>query len=243
LTWQTTAGTPVALPAVADQHGPADRVIRDDEYEVHTWLSNFLAKDGKVHFVYAAQCHPPREHYLRVDLKTARRDVDLWPAFRGERLEVAGLDGFFASRCSLPNAPLYCVMGSQGRLACLASDDNGQSWYDYAVSDTAYSLYAVGGCREVTEDGWIIGSFTDSREQPPQRVGQSHVYFFCVRGGLSRADVSAVHYADGTATLKFAAIRGQPEAVRLGFGDGTWGDWRDFRPEVVSRTSSRPTRF
>jgi hypothetical protein len=242
-TWQTMAGRAVALPAIADQHGPADRVIRDDEYEVHTWLSSFLAKDGKLHFTYLAQSQPPREHYLRCDLATARRDVDIWPKFCGERIELQGLDGFFASRASLPDAPLYCVMGSQGRLACLASDDNGHTWYDYALSDKSFRLYAVGGCRELTEDGWIIGSFTDARDEPPNRVGQSHVYFFRTRAGLSRAKVSDVQWRSGTATLKLSSIRGQPEAIRLDDGSGSWGDWTKFRPEMTLAIPSRPTRF
>jgi hypothetical protein len=180
-TWQKLDGTPLELPVVADQHGPADRITLEDEYEVHTWLSNFLVKDGKLHFVYLAQSQPSREHYVRYDLKTAQRDLDLWPDFRGEQISLRGLDGFFASRASQPDAPLYCVMADQGRLACLASDDNGATWYDYAVSEKTFTLYAIGGCREITSDGYIIGSFTDTSPGSDPRV-----YFFKIRAGLSR---------------------------------------------------------
>jgi hypothetical protein len=41
------------------------------------------------------------------------------------------------------------------------SRDNGATWQDHAVSEPFRQPYAVGGAREVTPDGWIIGSFTD----------------------------------------------------------------------------------
>jgi len=59
------------------------------------------------------------------------------------------------------------------RLVCLVSDDNGNTWRDHAVSDVLINPYAIGGCRKVTADGWIIGSFTD---QTPEGGGK--VYFF-----------------------------------------------------------------
>jgi hypothetical protein len=180
-TWQKLDGTPVELPVVADQHGPADRLTLDDEYEVHTWLSSFMAKEGKLHFLYLAQSQPPRQHYVRYDLLTARRDLDLWPEFRGEQIAVSGLDGFLASRSDQPQAPLYCVMPSGGHLACLASDDQGETWYDYALSEETFHPYALGGCREVTSEGDIIGSFTDN---PPG--AQPRVIFFKIRAGLRR---------------------------------------------------------
>ncbi len=176
-TWQTLRGQPVALPAIADQHGPTDRIIRDDEYEVHTWLSNFLALEGKIHFVYLAQSKPPREHYLRIDLKSGRRDVDVWPDVKGEKLELQGLDGFFASRAVDSSCPLYCVLASRGHLACLANNDNGRTWHDHAVSDATFHLYAVGGCRELANDGTILGAFTDYRDSAANSGGGS-LYFF-----------------------------------------------------------------
>ena len=179
-TWRKMDGTPLELPVVADHQGPTDGLIREDEYPVQTWLSNVLARDGKLHFVYQAQTRPARQHYVRFDLETARRDVDLWPALGGERLSLQGMDGFLASSPSSPHAPLYCVMSEQGRLACLASDDNGATWYDYAVSETTFRPYAIGGCRELTRDGGIIGSFTHlPADSAPQ------VYFFKIKGGLS----------------------------------------------------------
>jgi hypothetical protein len=241
-TWQTMKGRPIALPAMADQHGPTDQVIRKDEYQTHTWLSNFLAKDGKLHFLYQAQNVPPRQHYLRYDLPSGNRDVDIWPTFRGQRIALMGLDGFLTSRASFPGAPLYCVMANQGHIACLASDDNGQTWYDYASSRDTYSPYAIGGCRELTADGWIIGSFSDNRGSgqgsPPSRV-----FFIKIRGGLSRARVVAQKSEGGTTTLRFEEVRGQPEEIRLGHGEGTWGPWKPFQLEIVEKTETPPQQY
>lgn len=180
-TWQKLDGSPLELPVVADQHGPADCLILEDEFEVHTWLSSFMAKNGKLHFIYQAQTQPPRQHYVRYDLAMARRDLDLWPEFRGEQIALGGLDGFLASRSDQPDFPLYGILSSQGRLGCLASDDNGATWYDYARSEETFHPYAIGGCREVTSDGYIIGSFTDN---PPGR--DPRVMFFKIRAGLRR---------------------------------------------------------
>src|SRR5262245_61260802 len=127
--WEKLDGTPIALPVVADEGGPADRVTRDDEFEAHTWLSSFLVKDGKLHFVYLAQTGPPRQHYVRYDLKSGKKDRDISPNFEGQEISLRSLDGFFATQKSLASAPLYCVLAEAegGRLACLASDDNGQT--------------------------------------------------------------------------------------------------------------------
>jgi len=173
--WRTMGGQPVQPPVIADEGGPADRVTLEDESNVHTWLSSFLVKDGKAHFLYLAQTNPPRQHYVRYDLRTAKRERDVQPEFKGGQLSLRSLDGFFATRAAEPGATLYCVSRDAGasRLACLASDDNGDTWRDYAVSEKVTNPYAIGGCREVTTDGWIIGSFTD---QMP--TNGAKVYFF-----------------------------------------------------------------
>ena len=242
--WETLHGAPLELPVVADQGGPSDRITRDDEFEAHTWLSSFMAKDGKVHFVYLAQTDPPREHYARCDLKTGARDVDIWPEFSGERISLRGLDGFFATRASLPGAPLYCVASAQGRIGCLASDDNGQTWYDYALSEDAYTTYSIGGCRELTADGFVIGSFTDRLASPQDTGGQSHVYFFKVQAGLSQARVIEAVEEGGRTQVRFADAHGQPTQVRFRAADGPWSTWRPFAAAVEIRIEGgRPTRY
>ncbi len=195
-TWRKMDGTPLDLPVVADYHGPADQVNLDDEYDHHTWLSSFMVKGGKLHFVYkyAAPGDRARQHYVRYDVKTARREVDVWPEFKGDRISLSHVDGFFASRAEWPGSPLYCVLAQDGRVACLRSDDNGEGWQDHAISERRFAThekmsnpYAIGGCREVTADGYVIGSFTDRIPDPDQVSdltapgAAAPVYFFKFR--------------------------------------------------------------
>jgi len=179
--WRNLDGTPVATPVTGDDTGPTLLVSRDDEFEVHTFLANMLVHSGKVHFTYLAQSQPQREHYLRYDVATGKRDVNLWPEFKGETIKLSGLDGFFASRANDPKAPLYCVMPWQGHVACLESTDNGASWHDYARSEGTYNPYSIGGSREISADGYIIGTFTDSIASPANLDPQCKVYLIKIK--------------------------------------------------------------
>ncbi|MBM4080371.1 MAG: hypothetical protein FJ278_11780 [Planctomycetes bacterium] len=179
-TWRAMAGQPVTLPVIADHGGLADRITLDDEFEVHTWLSSFLIKGGKAHFLYLARTEPVRQHYVRYDLATGQRDFDRQPEFRGDKLAIRNLDGFFATRSESPNSPLFCISRDERdpRLVCLASDDNGATWRDHAVSAPFKRAYSIGGCREVTPDGWIIGSFTDVTGEQKDGWPGGRVHFF-----------------------------------------------------------------
>jgi len=42
-------------------------------------------KGGKAHFLYLTQSQPPRQHYVRYDLKSGKRDLDISPRFQGSR--------------------------------------------------------------------------------------------------------------------------------------------------------------
>ena len=164
LTWQKPDGTVLSLPIVSDETGPTDRITLDDEFDVHTWLWTLIVKNGKVHLPYRATTDPYRQHYVRFDLATAKKDLDIYPVWKGETISFLDLDGFCATRVSQSDFPIYCVSGTvDNRLGVLVSYDNGTSWHDYAVSDfNDQNLYAIGGAREVTADGYIIGSYTDA---------------------------------------------------------------------------------
>jgi hypothetical protein len=167
---------------VSDDTGPALRISLDDEFQLHTWLSSFFAKRGKVHFLYLAQGQPPRQHYMRYDIATGRRDVDLQPEFQGQSMRILSLDGFFASRADRPDSPLYCIGHDGGRVTCLVSRDNGQSWHDHARSEQSFdNLYALGGCRELSDDGWILGTFTDTVGKNLTTDRTSKVWFLKIR--------------------------------------------------------------
>jgi hypothetical protein len=178
VTWRKMDGTPLELPIIADDSGPTDRISLDDEFEVHTWLSSFIVREGKIHFLYQAQKNPAEQHYVRYDLKTARREQDTTPRFKSDAIELSGLDGFFAASRSA----LYCVGHTpDGRVGCLVSEDNGRTWSDHAVSRKIESLYALGGCRAVTADGYVVGSFTDNQTSSTDAGGTARVYFFRIR--------------------------------------------------------------
>lgn len=199
--WETLEGAKLTPPMVADNHGPTQRVSRDDEFEYHTWLASCMARNGKLHFTYHyPDPGAPRQHYTRYDLASGRKERDIWDEFRGERLAPSHNDGFFATRAATPGTPLYCVLAQAGRLVCLASDDNGETWHDHAVSERCFPTdkeltnpYALGGCRELTAGGEIVGSFTD-RIPDPQNVQRlispgsvAPVYFFRIRTESSGA--------------------------------------------------------
>jgi hypothetical protein len=181
--WRSMKSTPVTMPVVADEGGPADRITHDDEFEAHTWLSSFFARGNKAHFLYLAQTTPPRQHYMRFDIATATRELDLQPDFKGETLALRNLDGFFATKGLDPNAPIYVTSRDTpaNRLACLVSHDSGTTWRDYAVSPEVSNLYAIGGLREVTPDGWVLGSFTEQLGPTTDPGGGSKVHFFRFR--------------------------------------------------------------
>ena len=239
--WRRMDGAPLEIPVAVDDTGPTDRITLDDEFEVHTWLSNLLVKDGKAHFAYAAQAESWRQHYVHYDLATGERDVDLYPTFEGEEIRLASLDGFFASRATLPEAPLYYVSRAGGRLGCLASDDNGETWYDYAVSEESWNPYSIGGARELTADGAIVGTFTDFRLEDGRDVSQVH--FFRIQGGLSRARLEIDGDADGGGSLRFHEVRGLPETVRFRDRSGDWGDWRPFEEAMEADPGGPPGHF
>lgn len=168
-TWMDLKGHVLQIPVVVDDSGPTDRITLNDEFEVHTWLSSFMVFQNKLHFIYLAQTSPSRQHYVRIDPRTGEREVDAISEFKGEKLAPKGLDGFFASG----GGRIFCVHQQDGKLVCISSCDNGLSWKDVAVSDNQFNPYSINGCRHVTPDGYIIGSFTDQASGG----GPSKVYF------------------------------------------------------------------
>lgn len=179
-TWRNLDGAPLTTPVVADDTGPAMCITWDDEFENHTWLSSVRVKNGKLHFVYLAQRTPSRQHYMRYDIAAAKRDMDLQPEFAGGMIRLSGLDGFFAARSGKSDSPLFCVMQDAGRIACLVSRDNGGSWQDFARSTQAFRPYAIGGYREITEEGHVIGSFTE-QGSPDILARDTKVFFFRIK--------------------------------------------------------------
>lgn len=166
-TWEKptglTTGVTLVHPIIADESGPSIRITLDDEFEVHTWLETFLVKSDKVHFMYYARDPKNRMHYVRYNLTTASIDLNIYPTFSGETISLATLDGFCTTGPSTQN--IYCVGKSISpyAVAVLKSGDNGVTWHDHSISSTQTDeIYALGGSPQVTSDGYIIGSYTQS---------------------------------------------------------------------------------
>jgi hypothetical protein len=173
LTWRKLDGTPLPADPVPDDTGPTDRISLDDEFQTSTWLANMLIKDGKVHFIYLGKAM----HYLRYDLASGKKDVQLdGKELSGETISLSHGSGLLAARRDKPGSPLFLVTRNpaRGTLSCLISRNNGQTWSDHAETDRQFNdNYAVGGAGQVTDDGHIIGSFTDR--------GHREIWFYRIK--------------------------------------------------------------
>jgi hypothetical protein len=183
-TWVTLDGQPLKLPIVSDETGPTTRISYDDELDVHSWLSAFLFKQGKLHFVYWAKTSPERQRYLRYDAATGKKELDIEPIFAGRAPKIPNDSGVLMTDRANPESPLYFVstVDDRKRLACLISADNGGTWREYAISDRVFPfrVYSIGGARNLTADGDLIGTFTDVRESAKlyTEADSGTVYFF-----------------------------------------------------------------
>lgn len=175
LSWRKLNGAKLPNNPVPDDTGPTDRISLDDEFEINSWLANMLVKDGKLHFLYRGKSM----HYFRYDRRTGKKEVAFdGKQFSGSNIVLSHVSGLLASRSEQPGSPLYCVARDPARrtIACLISRDNGSSWSDYAVAQREFlGNYATGGARQVTEDGYVIGSFTEHT-----RIG-SKIWFYRIK--------------------------------------------------------------
>jgi hypothetical protein len=183
-TWQAFDGKPVELPAVADDAGPATLISSADEFDVHTWLSAFMAKGGKLHFVYWASTKPARQWYIRYDVATGKRDIEMEQIFSNAKMSQPNDSGAFVANRKEPDSRLFFVstVDDRSRLACLVSDDNGQTWHEHAVSEKTFPgrVYSIGAARDLTPAGDIVGTFTVVKGEPKlyQDDNSGSVYFF-----------------------------------------------------------------
>ena len=209
ISWKTLEGQSLELPIVDDDTGPATRISRDDEMDVHTFLSAFMAKDGKLHFVYWSENSPQRQRFLRYDGATGKKEIDIEPLFRKRTNAKPNDSGVLVANRLKRNSTLYFVstIEDRKRLACLASQDNGKTWREYAVSDRAFKtrVYSIGAAREITDDGWIVGTFTEvgKRAKTYFEPNSGRVYFF-------RIKARTVDRAPGEYRIETIAGNGQP---------------------------------
>jgi hypothetical protein len=163
--WEKPNGAKLSIPVVADETGPTDEIVPSSEFPVNTWLWNMVAKNGKINLPYTAQIdgNTWNQHYVRYDLATAKIDLNISPKWGGRNIFLNNSNGFCTTKLKDKNFPLYCISRSGAwRLYVIVSYDNGTTWNDYAQSDfNTQNIYAIGGAREITSDGYIIGTYTD----------------------------------------------------------------------------------
>ncbi len=186
ITWEKPTGLNtgqiLTRPINPSESGPTVKITLDDETissSYKNWLSTFIVKAGKVHFVYHADS-PNRQHYVRYDLALANIDLNIHPTFKGDTISVANLDGFCTTQKGV-GSKIYCINMSINpyTIAVLRSDDNGSTWHDHAIASaltSEFSVYALGGSPQITSDGFIIGSYTENNSS----TSTSTVKFFKV---------------------------------------------------------------
>jgi hypothetical protein len=220
-TWTTLDGKPLTVPIVSDETGPTTRISHDDELklQVHSWLSAFLFKKGKLHFVYWAKTSPERQRYLRYDAVTGQKELDIEPIFAHHAPKQPNDSGVLITDLANPESPMFFVstLDDRKRLASLVSTDNGTTWREFAISDRVFShrIYSIGGARHLTSAGEIIGTFTDVPESAKvyTEPDSGTVFFFRIPTQRS-----------GSATIQYR--------IETIAGNGGTGDTPDNAPDA-----------
>lgn len=251
--WQKFDGTPLTLPIVDDETGPADMISQDDSLDIHSILNSFMVKDNKLHFACFEDKTPHQTHYVRYDTQTMQRDIESQPFFREHSGTRMNNSGFFISRRSVTGSTIFYVSGDCQSLLCYASDDNGATWYEYAAGDKVYpisdlgwhGLYAIGGPRELTEDGHIIGTYTEVADfaKSYYEPHSGKVHFFKIQAGLCRVNVTSLNYEDEKLTINFDDVRGQPEKIRFKVRNNDWTSWQEFSETMGVSLPDRPSQY
>lgn len=188
-TWQNLAGKPLTPPFVGDQDGDTTEITEPWERPCTTWLTGFAATRHKAHFFYLAApnlsvraCALRKNvvRYQRFDLDTGERQAikgDFVPG--GATFDNPGgyfINGFLATS-PRDGALFLSSQTADNRLAIAASPDQGATWRLISQTDPLEDhLYAIGGQRQVTSDGSVVGSFTHDTLRPGE--APSAVRFF-----------------------------------------------------------------
>jgi hypothetical protein len=195
LTWESLSGTPLTPPFIGDHEGDTTEVTLASERPCTTWLSGFAVTGHKAHFFYLAAPNPSVRacqllrnvvRYRRFDLATGKRDA-IADGFvpGGLTFDNPGghfINGFFATDPS--DGRLFLTsQTADNRLAIVSSADEGRTWRIASRTEPLKDhLYAIGGQREVTSDGAIVGSFTHDSLQPTKSPSAVRLFRATVEG-------------------------------------------------------------
>jgi len=176
-TWKKPDGTPLTLPVISNDQGPATMISRSDEPS--SWLWSFLVKNGKAHFLYnywpyKSDGKPDyakyRYHYVRYNLMTQKKDDFVYApsteglisgvsSWGGDTIHLVNQNGFLATKKG--SNDIYAVSKTkEGPIGILVTHDEGNTWHDVAISESLSGNYGgVVGAQELSSDGTILGMF------------------------------------------------------------------------------------
>lgn len=180
-TWVNGQGKDVGSEnIVSDDTGPATEISQPDEHNLAPWLSGFLVKNHVGHFMYSSGGEQyGRQHYVRYNFTTGKLEQVISPNWNTETLRVHSFDGFCASDKQKSDAPIYCTGWTwNGRVGVIVSFDGGKTWHDFAQTPEFQGshTYAIGGNRQITADGKLIGVYTELADS-----GINQAKFFSVQ--------------------------------------------------------------
>ena len=189
VTWQNLAGTPLVPPFVGDQDGDTTEVTLPWERPCTTWLTGFAVTESKAHFFYlvspnasvrACALRKNVIRYQRFDLASGVRKADqkefVVDGVTFDNVRGYFINGFFATS-PRDGALVLTSQTADNRIAVVASQDEGTTWRLVSQTEPLDDhLYAIGGQRQVTTDGKVLGSFTHDSLRPTE--APSAVRFF-----------------------------------------------------------------
>jgi hypothetical protein len=167
-TWgPASVGNTAKLPVLPDASGPGTQVVLTADLQRakeamdagtqgwNNWMDSILFQAGHLHFMYTT---PKGIRYVRHGLNGAT--TASMTQFKGSMLALSGYGAYFVSG---RKGEIYAVGGTTTpQIAVLVSRDNGTTWKDFAASEVLpRRAYAVTGFRRVTDDGYIIGQYTE----------------------------------------------------------------------------------
>lgn len=232
--WQNLKGLPVTVPIVADETGPTECIILNDEFDYQTWLWNFAAKDGKLHFAYLAQTPSRRMHYVRYDQASGQEDHRLYPEFKGSTISLAGVDGFVATVPEEEGCLFFTSVTGENLIASLYSEDNGQTWHDHAINFKVGNYYGKQGCRH-TLNGSVIGAAFDQETD--------EVIFYKAPPVSPRNELIRYIYNGNTLHAEFTGSFGRPRQIRFRLSAGTFTDWYPYEESFTAAVPHTPRTY
>ena len=167
--FESLAGAPLTLPIVVGDSSPSTQVTQVSEVLQNPWLWSFVIREGLFHGAYATTIASPgapslRQSYVRLAADGGAVVARLVPQDNG--LSPYSQDGALFEDPSSPRH--FFLLGGQNvvghPLALMGSNDMGTTLHGVARSlpGPTENPYSLSGARVVTEDGLLLGLYTNA---------------------------------------------------------------------------------